>query len=81
MDINSATNYNYTCLRDAGCKPDSENARCPFVFPKACCVGDAQNAQRWASYDPASRDPATLGSQGLGFSLNNRCELEFQTCV
>ena len=67
MDINGATNYNYTCLSDAGCKPNLENARCPFFFPKVCCVGDALNGQRWASYEPASRDPAPTRESGSGF--------------
>lgn len=32
MDINTATNYNYTCLSDAGCKPIWEDTRCPSFF-------------------------------------------------
>jgi hypothetical protein len=39
MDVNTATNYNYTCLSDAGCKSIIEDAHSPFSFHKACYKG------------------------------------------
>lgn len=56
MDINTATNYNYTCLSDPRCKPILENSHHPRFFFIRCVM--------WVCTGPRDDGPVVMATGG-----------------